>query len=160
MAALCVVFLFLGSVITVLDLSFAAMSSIVIVLAVIELGGSYPWLIWAVVSILSLLLLPDKFGAVTFLVFAGYYPIIKKHIEGLHSLVIQWILKLIVFNAAITLIIAVSVFILKLPTDEIGFGIIVYGLCNITFIIFDIALTKLIALYLFRFRNKFKFFKK
>lgn len=153
--ALCVVALFLGSVLTVLDLSCAAICSIAVTLVVIESGGIYPWFVWLGTSILGLLLCPDKFGSVTFLVFCGYYPMIKLYIEKIKSKIIQWILKTVIFNIALSVIITASLFILGLPETEITYSLAVYVLCNITFIIFDIALTRLISMYLFRLRDRF-----
>lgn len=158
MAALCVVILFAGSLITVLDLSCAAFSSLIIVMAVIEIGGFYPWLVWLTVSVLGLLLLPDKFGSLVFCVFAGYYPILKQRFERLHP-AISWILKITIFNVSLTVIIYVSKKLLGLPDAEIAFSIAVYATCNLVFGLYDIALTRLISLYFFKFRSKFKFFR-
>ncbi len=158
MAALCVIILFLGSVISVLDLSSAALTSIVIVLCVIELDGLYPWLVWAVSSTLSLLLLPDKFGALVFLVFVGYYPMAKRFFERFSKL-LQWILKVLFFNLALSLIIFFSKSVLGLQESPVEFSIIVYLICNLTFIIYDIALTRLITLYVIKLRSRFKIFR-
>ncbi len=155
MAALCVIILLLGSVITVLDLSCAAAASLVIILCVIELGGYYPWLVWGVVSLISLLLLPDKFGALVFACFAGHYPILKQYIERTPKIT-QWIIKILLFNIILTGIIAASKFILGVPSSEVDFSLITYGVCNLTFILYDIALTRLISLYLFKLRKRFK----
>ena len=62
LSALGVLILLLGSIITVLDLTMVAMASLLIMLAVVEIGGGYPYLIWLVTGFLSLLLLPDKFS--------------------------------------------------------------------------------------------------
>ena len=158
MSALCFIMLLLGSVITVIDLSCAAAASLVIVFCVIELGGYYPYLVWLVVSTLGLLLLPDKFGALIFASFCGIYPILKSYIERL-PYTVSWIIKLVFFNAVLTGIIAASVFMLGIPTEEINFTLVIYGICNITFVIYDIALTRLISTYLFRLRKRFKFIK-
>ena len=60
LAALGVVLLSLGAMVEVLDISVAVLASLLTVYAVIEMGGAYPWLIWLVTSVLSLLLLPQK----------------------------------------------------------------------------------------------------
>ena len=156
LSSLCVIILFMGSVITVLDLSTAAAASLVIIFCVLELGGAYPWLVWAVVSCISLLLLPDKFGALVFFAFAGHYPILKRYIERLHSMIAQWAVKLVLFNAVLTGIIWASGAILGLPEAEITFSYIVYGVCNVTFIIYDIALTRLITFYVYKLRHRLK----
>lgn len=158
LAGICIVILLLGSVVTVLDLSCAAAASLVMILCVIELGGIYPWLVWAVVSVLSLLLIPEKFGPLVFFAFAGYYPMLKRYLERLPRLG-EWILKLVVFNTLLSLIIAVSLHILGLSEDGLAFSIPVYSLCNIVFVVYDIALTRLISLYLFKLRKRLRLFK-
>lgn len=161
LSALGVVLLFIGSASQVLDLSCAALASIITVFAVIELKGGWPFLIYAVTSALSLLLLPDKFAALIYLLFAGYYPMLKNAVEKLRKPVIEWIIKLAVFNAALTGVVWASREILKLPDDElIGLTWAVYLLGNAVFALYDVALTRLISLYLFNLRKRFKFLNK
>ena len=57
LCALSIIILMLGSFIEVLDVSVAVIASFFCIYAVIEMGGAYPWMIWAATSILSLLLL-------------------------------------------------------------------------------------------------------
>lgn len=158
LSALCFIVLLLGSVITVLDLSCAAVASLIIIFCVIELGSFYPYLVWLVVSTLGMILLPDKFGILVFATFSGIYPILKNYIERLPK-VFSWILKLIIFNGILTLIIAVSRFLLGIPTEEISFSYVVYIICNVTFLLYDIAITRMISVYLLKLRKRFKFIK-
>ena len=158
MSALCFILLLLGSVMTVLDLSTAAIASFIIIFCVIELGGYYPYLVWLVTSVIAMLLLPDKFGATVFALFSGVYPILKSYIERLPRY-IAWALKIITFNTVLTVIIAASRFVLGIPTEEIDFTLTVYGVCNVTFVLYDIATTRIISLYLFKLRKRFKFIK-
>jgi len=156
LAALSVVLLFVGSASQILDLSCAAFASIIIMYIFIEIGGAWPYLTYAAVSLLSLLILPDKFAAVVYLLFAGYYPMIKLTIEKHTRTAVGFIFKIIIFNLALTGVILISKFILLLPDDEIGLKWIVYASANAAFILFDVALTRLISLYLYRLRKRFK----
>ena len=81
LSALSIVVLYIGSVFEVLDLSAAAIASIAIVFAQIELKNPYPYLIYAVVSLLALLLLPSKFSAMVYVCFGGIYPMVKELAE-------------------------------------------------------------------------------
>ena len=99
LSALGVVMLYLGSMVEVLDMSMAVIASLICVFAVIEYGKGYPWLIFSVTAILSVLLLPIKTPAVMYAVFFGYYPIIKEKLERLPR-VVSWILKEVIFNVA------------------------------------------------------------
>ncbi len=161
-SALGVVILLLGSIITVLDLSAVALASILIMIAVIEVGGAYPYLIWLVTGALSMLLLPDKFGALVYLVFGGVYPIFKAMYERLHPAV-SWMLKFSTFNVMLILMILIGSFVMGLTDTGLAFTLPVFALCNFTFFIYDIATTHLITLYLVKLRKTLglkNFFKK
>ena len=83
LSALGVIFLALGAFIEVLDITTAVLASMLCIYAVIEMSGAYPWGIWVVTSILSLLLLPIKTPALFYALFAGFYPILKEKLERL-----------------------------------------------------------------------------
>ena len=173
LAALSVAIIALGGVIEVLDLSAAAIASFICVFAVIELGGVYPWLIFAVSSTLSLILIPSNFGAWCYLLFFGYYAILKEKIERLNN-VLAWVLKMLIGNIAFAILL-------------FGFGTITYGaglsftelvnkvfetnfgtamiigvilIVEATFVMYDIALTRIITFYFKKLRHRFKFLHK
>lgn len=152
LSALGVVILLLGSIITVLDLTAVALASILIMIAVIEIGGAYPYLIWLVTGALSMLLLPDKFGALVYLVFGGVYPIFKAMYERLHP-VVSWVLKFSTFNVMLILMILIGSYVMGLTDTGLAFTLPVFALCNFTFFIYDIATTHLITLYLVKLRR-------
>ncbi len=152
LAALSVVILLLGSVITVLDLTSVALASILIMVAVIELRGGYPYLIWLVAGILSMLIVPDKFGALLYLIFGGVYPIFKAMFERLHY-VVAWILKFSCFNLMMIIAVIFANYILHIPDTGLGFTLPLFAICNFTFLLYDIAATHLITLYLIKFRK-------
>jgi predicted membrane protein len=86
LCALGVVLLYVGSVIEVLDLTMVGISSVLVFFAVLEMGNPFPFLIYFVTAILSMLLLPSKFAAVFYLLFGGIYPILKAKLERLPML--------------------------------------------------------------------------
>lgn len=152
--ALGVVLLYIGSVINVLDLTMAAIASVLVVLAVIEIGGGYSYAIYLLTALLALLLLPDKFSALLYALFAGFYPIAKAAFERLHPAV-SWVLKLSLFNTGFLLLIAVGNYILHLPDTGLDFRVGVFAFANLTFVIYDVALTRLITLYVVKLRRRF-----
>lgn len=98
LSALGVVLIAAATLLDVLDLTMAALASLLTVFAVIEIGQFYPWLIFAVTSILSLVLLPRNSGAYCYLLFFGYYPIIKSVFERKLPKPLAWLCKFLVFN--------------------------------------------------------------
>ena len=162
LCALGVVFLYLGAVVTVLDLTMVALVSFFVFFAVIEMGHPFPLLIYAVTGILSVLILPDKFGAMTYLLFGGVYPIVKAVFERLHPL-LSWILKLSFFNTVLSLLIVVTLFVLKVEDSDLGFNVVVYAISNLTFLLYDVMTTQVITLYLVKLRKRLrieKYFEK
>ncbi|MBQ4055249.1 MAG: hypothetical protein IJD17_06000 [Clostridia bacterium] len=154
LSALGVVILLLGSVIQVLDLSMAVIASIIIIYAVIELRGYWPYLIYAVTSLLSLLLLPDKFVAVVYALFCGYYPALKFIFEKKLPRIAEWTAKLAVFNLSLSAVVFISVRLLHIPETELFFGWLLYVGGNFVFVIYDMALTNLISFYFFKLKKR------
>ncbi len=175
LAALGAVLLLLGSLFQIIDLSMAAIASFVCVIAVIEIGSGWAWMIYGVVGIISVLLRPASFAPWVYIAFLGYYPIIKEKIERLKK-PISWTLKMVSFNVALILSCVVMYFLftaeppanvfdffntlLGLPTAGTAVAIGLYVFVNFVFVIYDIALTRLISMYIFRLRDKFKFLHK
>lgn len=156
--AISVIILSFGSLIEVLDITTAVFASLLCIYAVIELGGAYPWLIWIVTSLLSLLLLPQKTPALFYALFAGFYPILKEKLEKLKKPV-SYILKLLVFHLSLAAIVAGLRLFFPADLDMGSFWwmpIALYIMCLTCFLMYDFALSKLITFYLIRLRQKFR----
>ncbi len=157
LSALGVVILYFGSVVDVLDIAMAALTSLFVIFAVIEYGGSAPWCIYGVTGVLSLILLPNKFPAIMYVLFFGFYPIIKEKAEKLNKKPFEWLIKETVFNVCLVILIIISNILLSLKLEDvIIFEAIFFILANGVFVIYDIALTRLISTYVFKLRGKFK----
>ncbi len=157
LSALGVVVIWLGSIISVMDLSMAVIASLFSVIAVIEYGKGAPWLVYAVTAILSMLILPEKTGAFLYLCFFGYYPIIKEKLEQLKRPV-AWLLKELIFNVFLALSLIASKFLFSANASEPVILYVIYALLfEIVFPLYDIALTRLITFYIRKLRSRFKF---
>lgn len=158
LCALGVIFLSLGSLFEVLDLSVAVLASLLCVYAVIEIGGAYPWGIWVVTSLLALLLLPQKSPAIFYSLFLGFYPILKEKIER-RSRLFSFLFKLLIFHVCLGCIYFVFKLFLPGVLDEgsmLWLGAVLYFLSLLCFILYDFALTRLITFYLLRLRKNFR----
>lgn len=158
LCALGVILLSLGSLVDVLDITMAVLASLFCVYAVIEIGGAYPWLIWLVTSLLSLLLLPMKTPALFYALFAGFYPILKEKLEK-RSRPVSWVLKLVVFHVSL----GVIVLVLRLffpATLDMGrirwMPLVLYLSCVACFVLYDYALSHMITFYLVKLRHRFR----
>ena len=158
LAALGVILLGLGSLVEVLDLTFAVISSLLVVYAVIEMGHAYPWLIWLVTSVLSVLLLPQKSPALFYGLFAGFYPILKEKIERLPRL-FSFLLKTAVFHVCLAAICVLLKLFFPASLEEYSkpwMLALLWGLAFFTFWVYDYALSRIITLYLLRFQHRFR----
>ena len=146
MAALAVVIMCLG---TLIPLATFVCPMLCIVLLMVVLRLTTPRIAWAwygAVSILSILLAPDKEAAAVFL-FLGYYPMIKPWLDR-RKLSVLW--KLVLFNASIFAMYGVLIWVFGLTDlleDYREMGMILTAvtlvLGNITLFMVDILLGRL-----------------
>ena len=159
LCALGVIILMLGSFVEVVDISVAVIASLLCVYAVIEIGGIYPWLIWAVTSVIALLLIPQKTPALFYALFAGFYPMLKEKLEQKFRPAIAIPIKLGAFHVSLLLMYGVLRLFLPAQLEGLVFGwflLVLYVAAVAVFLVYDYALTKLISAYLFRWRKYFK----
>ncbi len=159
LCALSVIILMLGSFIEVIDLSVAVIASVLCVYAVIEIGGVYPWLIWAVTSVIGLLLIPQKTPVLFYALFAGYYPMLKEIVERKFRPAIAIPIKLAAFHVSLALMYGVLRLFLPAQLEGLVMGWFLFALyagAVVVFLIYDYALTKLISGYLFKWRKYFR----
>lgn len=157
-----VIVMFMTNVFPIADYTMPAIAGILLVVIVIEYNINWALLSFLSVSILSLIMISSKFSVVLYICFFGIYPILKSVIEKKCNKTLQRILKFILVNISILTAGFISIFVFKLEDiiSSIGelktplfLGLIL--IFNFIFILFDIALTKLIYIYNFNIRKKF-----
>lgn len=158
-AALSVVFMLL-SYIPYLTYSAPAIAGIFMMIIAIELSRKWAYAAYIVSSVLIFLLAENE-AKILYILFFGIYPIVKGSIEGLRRRVPEYILKFLLFNAAMLLDVLATVYLLGIPFDTGSFtGVYFYLafaiLANVFFIVYDIALTRLIMLYMYRLHGRIK----
>ena len=160
LTALGVIFLGIGALLEVLDISMAVIASFCVIIALIEYGKGSPWMVYAAISVLSLLILPTKLPALFFGLFFGFYPIIREKIER-KSKILRWILKEIIFNVCFAVIMVLYMLLffesttIAIPLPWLIAATVI--LCEIVFILYDIALDRIISFYVIKLRHRFKF---
>ncbi len=151
LAALSVVLMFFAIMFPFIELVLPAMAGILLISAVYEMGEGWAFLIYAAVGLLSLLLPSSKDAAIYYILFFGHYPIVKSFLERIKNKPIKWVAKLFVFNVCAGAALIVAVKVLGLPSNIFQYGYAVTALLlNATFIVYDIAVSKLIILYNYR----------
>lgn len=149
MAALSVVVM-LVSHFPFLTYSLPAIASVFIMVAVLELGpkwaaGSYvasSFLVW---------LFAEKEAALLYILFFGYYSIIKVYIERIRNVVLKYVVKLVLFNGVIALIYLLLAGILGIEGEFAGLGTamlaVLWLAANFVFVVYDICLVRLSYFY-------------
>lgn len=163
-AALSLVCMFLSGVFPFAEYALPAMAGLCLVALVIEFGYKTAVIAYVAISLLSLLVTPNKEAVILFIVFFGYYPVLKGRIESLRKPVMEWIIKLVWFNFAAVLAYFVMIHILGMTEVMEDFAFLQYGvwlillLGNGVFILYDVAVTRVIVFFLTQIRPKY--FKK
>lgn len=147
--------LYIGALSGIFDLCAVIVGALCTAFTVLEIGGIYPWLTGAVTGVLCILLLPDKFVALEYIALGGLYPILKSFLERLGKLP-SWVLKLVYFNCALTVCVLVSAYVLHSEEFTSAAWYILYGVGNVFFVIYDVALTSFISIYVLRLRKRLK----
>lgn len=155
--ALSVIIMALTTVIPVASFAFPAVAGVILVILSLETSKKWAFLVYIGVSLLSIFLSSDHTAIISYIVFFGYYPILKEVIEKLRKSVLEWIIKYAVFNAAIIIgvLITFALFGLEYLMAEYGqFGIIgiaaFYLGVNGVFAVYDIALSRVITVIIIR----------
>lgn len=152
-AALSVIAMFFGVAFGVLDLTALVVSSFLVTFCILEMGNSYPYLVWLVTSVLAFLLVPEKLVCFEYFLFAGVYPMLKFRVARLAAPV-GWIVKLLSFNAALTACWAISTMVLGLDAEAgIAMTWALYPAGNAMFVLYDLALSSVSAFYILRLRR-------
>ncbi|MGI6577639.1 MAG: hypothetical protein ACOX1Q_06305 [Eubacteriales bacterium] len=156
LCALSVIILYLPSMIPTARIAVIAIAGILPSILVIKYGISAGFVLYSIVSVLSLLILPNKGITLLYIVLFGHYPMIKSLIERVDRLWVEWILKLVFFNVLTTALLLLAPGLLKgfvvfnTPLSVKLLIPIIYVAGNIVFVIFDIGFTGLIAVFINR----------
>lgn len=168
LCALAVVMLGLGAIIEVIDITAAAVASLVLLPILLCYGTKYAWLSYAVTGVLGVLLMPQSLGAWMFAGLTGFYPIVKQRLDRLPR-VLSWAVKLLLLAAVLLLYLGIFYFILLGGEGSLfdaflkGFGeeegtplmawaVIILSL--FTYILFDLLIDRILVLYYLRWQKR------
>ena len=161
LAALGVAILYVGSFMEILDLSVSLAASLIVLFCVEELGNKSALSVYAVISTLSFILLPQKWIAAYFVFFFGIMPITKNIYEKVGK-IIGWVLKIITFNleAFGFYLVAKNLDFFAENERALPYLLAMLALANGVFVLADVLYTKICLIYRARFRTRIKKFLK
>ena len=109
---------------------------------------------YAVVSLLSLFLVPDKELVLFYVLVLGYYPVLRVRLNNIRRGVLRWVAKFGCFNAAVVVMYALLIVVLAPPELVQEFAaegtpmlLALLALGNLSFWLCDRALTAITPLY-------------
>ncbi len=159
MSALAVVIM-LVSYFPYLTYAIPAVAGLCVMVVLIE--TDYKWALFSYLTSAALIFLFGEMESKFLYVFLfGYYPIIKSLIEKINKQFFEWILKLLLFNAAILVVYGVFSKLFALSLDDFGvlkqYGVaILLVLSNIVFVVYDIAVSRMSMVYINMLHPKIK----
>ena len=146
--------LLLGSLLPGYAVPAAAVAGLVTAAAVIRSGWGAGLAVYCVVSFLGLLLLPQKQAALWYLVIFGHYGVIKSVLERMTHRAMEWALKGLVYTTAFFLMKLLFGRAFHALSDLLPLPLpALYAVGLAAFILYDIGFSRLIGLYLRRFRR-------
>ena len=156
-AALCLVVMLTTALMPFATYALPALAGILLIPIALELGCRTAWVTYIAVAILSILIVPDREAALMFISFFGYYPVLKIYIDKFKSKLLRIIIKLLTFNAAMTLSYAAIIYVFGLYylIEEFagGWGLALLIVGNIFFPIYEIAVANMYRFYIYRIRK-------
>lgn len=153
MAALASLFM-LTSYFPYLTYAIPAVAGLFIMITVIETNTKWATVAY-VASAVIVAIIAEPEAKMLYVLFFGYYPVLKAVFEKLKSRVLEYILKFAVFNVAVIFAYSVVAVLIGVDLSDMGdFGkyssAILLALANVVFAFYDLAVTRMAQFYMIR----------
>lgn len=137
-----------------------AITGLLTMMLVIEINVKWAFVAYIAASVLVFIFAEPESNLMYICLF-GYYPIVKSLIERINKPVIEWVLKLAVFNAAAIMIYAVFAGMFGVSIEDFStlgkYGAYIFlGFGNAVFVLYDITVSRLSGTYIYRIHPKVK----
>ena len=160
-SALALLIMFMSGIFPMLDYALPMYAGFTMVVVIVEANRKWALMTYITVSVLCLFLTPNYQASFLFILFMGYYPILRYSLEKIGFKPLRLLIKFAVFNAAI--IVYYNIFTKLFTgidmTDDLGwFGeYSIYAMwvaANVLFVFYDYLLGELTKIYTNWFRKK------
>lgn len=144
-----------------LDYTIPAFAGFLMVVMIVETSPKWAVTTYFVVSALCLVITPNYEASMLFILFMGYYPILKFYLDQLNNKVFSWSVKYIVFNLAAAVFFLAFQYVFT--SVDLLEGMDIFGklalpvlwiMGNVFFWLYDKVLGQLVDLYVNWFRKK------
>lgn len=155
LSALTVVLLMVGVLLSMIDLSMSVIAALVVMVALVELNAKWAIGVYAVSSVISLLIAPQT-AVIVFAAVIGYYPVLKLAFDKIKPKLLRLAVKLLWFNGVC---VGLFWFLMNvLGMEESGTVLaLLLVMSNLVFILLDRAIPLFAVVYLKKIRPKLPF---
>lgn len=148
--ALSVIFMLL-SFFPHLTYAIPAVTGLFMMVLVIEIGCKWAVLAYASASFL-IFLLAEPESKLLYICLFGYYPILKSVIEKINKPIFEWVLKLFTFNISVILVYFILSKLFNISLEDFKalgkYGAYIFLIAgNAVFVLYDIAVSRMAAMY-------------
>ena len=162
LGALSVVLLLVGAALQIGTYAAPMLAAFLLIPVLDEYGPKYALLLYATVSILSVLLVPELELAFFYVFVIGYYPVLRQKLARIKSTLLRWVIKFAVFNGATVLVYLLLFALLgpaildELLADGVGMLAALLAAGNLSFWLCDRAVGALTRYYRLILKKKVK----
>ena len=149
-----IAFMLLGAVIPIFMYIAPAIASFLVATVCVECGKTLAWTAYGAVSLLSLLFVPDKEVALTFVFLLGYYPLVKPKFEHIRPALLRGLCKLLLCNGGILLMYGLVLLLIpggsisqEMRTTALAVSLTTLAMGNVAFLLYDRALHNMLQAY-------------
>lgn len=159
--SLCLLFMFCSGFLPLFEYTIPTFAGFLMVIMIVETNAGWAFLTYIAVSLMSILITPNLQASLLFVLFMGYYPILKYFLDKFNARVFIFFVKLAVFNAAAITFYALFQYVFmteNLLEGMESFGkyalLVLWAGANVFFLIYDRLLGQLTDIYVNWFRKK------
>lgn len=152
--------MFLAAVVPFASIAMPMLAGAMLTVVVIENGAKAAMMVYIAVSLLSVFMVPDIDAKLLFIMFFGYYNVLKPLLDKMPHMPVRYAVKLLIFNISMIISYYLSLYITGLDEAVAGwlgnYGpfLMLLGL-NFVFLMYDYTMTQYIKLYVNWFRPTF-----
>lgn len=161
LAALMIVTMLLGNILPLTSVLCPAIAGFFLIPALRECGRGFAYLLYLAVSLLSLMLLPDKETALLFGLLLGLYPLCRSALNRISLAPLRLITKLLFCNLMFAASYSLLLFVFAPTLFAAEFSmygtltiIVLLLLGNLGFFLYDLCLGRISFLYEYKLRNR------
>ena len=154
LAAVSLVLMLLTRAVPFSEMALPGVAGVRLIFAVMEMGAGWARVIYAAVSLLSLLVAFENGAALYYILFFGLYPIVKNYVERIPLRPAQLAAKLVICNVCAAAVYFATVKLFGVPGLVGRYGAVpVLIAVNAVFFLYDYALSRLVVLYVYKIRK-------